>query len=142
MTERRFQVARRLVKNKPWDFFMMVEMGPDRLHHVFWQYYDPTHPLYVPGNKYETAFQDYYRFLDDRGRLAARAASRRRHHDRHVRSRRAADDGRPVLQRLADQEGYLAMSETLSEPMPIEKAPIDWAARSPGATVATTAGAS
>ena len=36
MTERRFQVARRLVKNKPWDYFMLVEMGPDRLHHVFW----------------------------------------------------------------------------------------------------------
>ena len=33
MTERRFQVARRLVTNKPWDYFMMVEMGPDRLHH-------------------------------------------------------------------------------------------------------------
>ena len=28
MTERRFKVARRLVKNKPWDYFMMVEMGP------------------------------------------------------------------------------------------------------------------
>ena len=27
MTERRFAVARRLVKNKPWDYFMMVEMG-------------------------------------------------------------------------------------------------------------------
>src|SRR2546427_5187889 len=64
MTERRFQVARRLVKTKPWDFFMMVEMGPDRLHHVFWKYVDPRHPLYVPGNRFETAFQDYYRFLD------------------------------------------------------------------------------
>src|SRR5438034_602303 len=64
MTERRFKVARRLVKNKPWDYFMLVEMGPDRLHHVFWHRFDPQHPKYEPGNPFETAFQDYYRFLD------------------------------------------------------------------------------
>ena len=65
MTERRFKVARRLVKDKPWDFFMMVEMGMDRLHHVFWHYFDPKHPLYKPGNPFEDAFQRYYRALDD-----------------------------------------------------------------------------
>ena len=64
MTERRFQVARRLIANKPWDFFMVCDIAPDRLHHVFWQYYDPRHPLYEPGNKYETVFQEYYRALD------------------------------------------------------------------------------
>ena len=65
MTERRFKVARRLVKDKPWDFFMLVEMGMDRLHHVFWHYFDPKHPLYKPGNPFEDAFQRYYRALDD-----------------------------------------------------------------------------
>ena len=105
MTERRFQVARRLVKNKPWDFFMMCEMAPDRLHHVFWQYYDPRHPLYVAGNKYETAFQDYYRFLDDEVGTLLGAPAGRRHHHGDERSRRAADDGRPLLQRLADAGG-------------------------------------
>ena len=64
MTERRFQVGRKLAAEKPWDFFMLCEIAPDRLHHVFWQHWDPRHPLYEPGNKYETAFQDYYRFLD------------------------------------------------------------------------------
>ena len=43
---------------------MLCDIAPDRLHHVFWQYYDPRHPLYEAGNKYETVFQDYYRFLD------------------------------------------------------------------------------
>ena len=43
---------------------MMVEMGLDRLHHVFWHYCDPNHPKYEPGNKYENAFRDYYRMLD------------------------------------------------------------------------------
>jgi predicted AlkP superfamily phosphohydrolase/phosphomutase len=65
MTERRFKVARRLLKEKPWDFFMMVEMGMDRLHHVFWHHFDPKHPLYEPGNPFEDAFHRYYRALDD-----------------------------------------------------------------------------
>ena len=65
MTERRFKVGRRLATDKPWDFFMLCEIAPDRLHHVFWQHWDPQHPLHEPGNRYETAFQDYYRFLDD-----------------------------------------------------------------------------
>src|SRR5262245_55380489 len=65
MTERRFQVGRKLVVEKPWDFFMLCEIAPDRLHHVFWQHWDPTHPLHEPGTKYETEFQDYYRFLDE-----------------------------------------------------------------------------
>jgi len=64
MTKRRFQVARRLMKTKPWDYFMMVEMGLDRLQHVFWQTWDPGHPKYVPGNPFESAFQDYFRYLD------------------------------------------------------------------------------
>ena len=65
MTERRFQVGRKLAADKPWDLFMLCEIAPDRLHHVFWQHWDPTHPLYEPGNKYESAFSEYYRFLDD-----------------------------------------------------------------------------
>jgi predicted AlkP superfamily phosphohydrolase/phosphomutase len=64
MTRRRFQLARHLRDTRRWDFFMMVEMGPDRLHHGFWRFYDPKHPDYKPGTKYEEAFRDYYRYLD------------------------------------------------------------------------------
>jgi predicted AlkP superfamily phosphohydrolase/phosphomutase len=64
MTRRRFQLARHLRDTRPWDFFMMVEMGPDRLHHGFWRYYDPKHPDYEPGTEYEAAFREYYRYLD------------------------------------------------------------------------------
>ena len=49
MTDRRFETADYLMKNKPWDFFMMVEMGPDRLHHGMWKYHDPNHvDVHVP----------------------------------------------------------------------------------------------
>src|SRR4051794_11490047 len=64
MTKRRFQLARHLRDTRDWDFFMMVEMGPDRLHHGFWRYYDPKHPDYEPGTRWEREFRDYYRYLD------------------------------------------------------------------------------
>ena len=64
MTAQRFQLARHLLTTKPWDLFVMVEMGPDRLHHAFWKYFDPLHPKYVPGNSYENAIRDYYVALD------------------------------------------------------------------------------
>jgi len=64
MVERRFQVARHLLTHKPWNFFMMVEIAPDRLHHGFWRYCNPDHRLYVPGNPYESAIPDFYKYLD------------------------------------------------------------------------------
>lgn len=65
MTRRRFALARYLVQHKPWDFFAMVEMGSDRIHHGFWRYFDPEHPLYEPGNPYEHAIRNYYILLDE-----------------------------------------------------------------------------
>lgn len=66
MTEKRFQVIEYLIKKKPWDFFMFVEMGPDRIHHAFWRYQDPDHHLYVPGTKFESVIKDYYKYLDEK----------------------------------------------------------------------------
>jgi predicted AlkP superfamily phosphohydrolase/phosphomutase len=126
MTERRFKLARRLVRNKPWDFFMMVEMGLDRLHHVFWHFCDPSHPKYEPGNEYESAFRDYYRLLD-----------------REVGSLLEALPGDAVRILMSDhgaramvggvcfndwllQEGYLTLSGSSAGLIPIDKAPIDW----------------
>jgi predicted AlkP superfamily phosphohydrolase/phosphomutase len=126
MTERRFRVARRLVRTKPWDYFMMVEMGPDRLHHVFWQHFDPHHPLYEPGNRFETAFQDYYRFLDKEiGELVdvlpndAVTIVMSDHGARRMLGGVCFNDW--LL-----QEGYLTLSEPISEITAIGDAPIDW----------------
>src|SRR5262249_57651149 len=47
-----------------WDFFMMVEMGTDRIHHAFWDNMDPAHRFYEPGNKFENAIHDYYTEVD------------------------------------------------------------------------------
>ena len=64
MTEKRFAVAKRLVTTKPWSLFMMVEMGVDRIHHGFWQFMDPEHHRYEPGNPFENAIRDYYIRVD------------------------------------------------------------------------------
>jgi adenylyl-sulfate kinase len=64
MMHGRFEVARRLLLTKPWDFFMMVETAPDRLHHCFWRYANPDHPGYDPDNPYEGALHDFYLALD------------------------------------------------------------------------------
>ncbi len=64
MTAKRFQLAKYMAKTKPWDFFMMVEMGTDRLHHGFWKYCDPQHPKHEPGNMLEKAMLKYYARLD------------------------------------------------------------------------------
>ena len=44
----RFDVAEYLMGKEPWDFFMMVEMGVDRLHHAFWRHADSSHPHHDP----------------------------------------------------------------------------------------------
>jgi len=64
MAGKRFRLARHFIRSKEWDFFMMVEMGPDRIHHAFWKYFDPTHPGHVPGSPYQNAILDYYKYLD------------------------------------------------------------------------------
>ncbi|MFH1742807.1 MAG: alkaline phosphatase family protein [bacterium] len=64
MTERRFKTFRHLIQNDSFDFAMMVEMGPDRIHHGFWRYHDKEHRLYEPGNPYANAIHDYYVELD------------------------------------------------------------------------------
>ncbi|MGE0479787.1 MAG: alkaline phosphatase family protein [Phycisphaerae bacterium] len=64
MTAKRFKLCRHLLQTRPWDLFWMVEMGTDRIHHGFWQYLDPQHHRYQPGNEFESAIHDYYVYLD------------------------------------------------------------------------------
>lgn len=126
MTERRFAVARSLVRSKPWDYFHMVEMGTDRLHHMFWQHFDPSHPKYEAGNRYETAFQDYYRFLDRQVGLLMEALP-----DDAVTIVMSDHGARPMqggvnFNEWLRREGYLVFDQEVSTPTPIAKAPIDW----------------
>lgn len=64
MTGKRFKVLNYLIREKAWDFFMVVEMGVDRIHHGFWKFHDPQHRQFEPGNKFEFAIKEYYQYLD------------------------------------------------------------------------------
>lgn len=64
MTERHCRLVKHLLASKPWDLFMWVEIGVDRIHHGFWKYCDPRHPMFEPGNPYEHVIHDYYVYLD------------------------------------------------------------------------------
>jgi predicted AlkP superfamily phosphohydrolase/phosphomutase len=64
MTNARFKVVDALLVKEQWDFFIVMEIGVDRMHHGFWSYHDPQHFRYQAGNPYERAIHDYYVHLD------------------------------------------------------------------------------
>lgn len=64
--ERRFELARHFLTHEPWNFFMLVEIATDRLHHSFWRYWARDHRLYTCGNPYEEVIPEFYRFVDDK----------------------------------------------------------------------------
>jgi len=126
MTRKRFTVARDFIVNKPWDFFMMVEIAPDRIHHGFWKYHDPSHPKYQPGSKYENAIFDYYRYVDSEvGQLLSLI-------DDHTIVLVVSDhgtkkmDGGICLNEWLIREGYLTLKEVPTGVIPFSKAKIDW----------------
>lgn len=55
-----------LMAREPWDFFMVVYRDTDELSHGFWHHMDESHPEHDPtmAEKYGSAIQDYYRYLD------------------------------------------------------------------------------
>ncbi len=64
MTRKHFEVARHFLRTKEWDYFQLVEIGLDRMHHGFWKHHDPNHVLHDPSTPYRDVVRDYYRTLD------------------------------------------------------------------------------
>ncbi len=126
MTERRFALARHLRDTRPWDFFMLVEMGPDRLHHALWRFYDPNHPDYVPGTPLEAAFRDYYRYLDSEvGSLIEGLGDDTAVMVVSDHGAQAMYGGIQINEWLM-REGYLTLVDPPSEQTPIGRCTIDW----------------
>jgi predicted AlkP superfamily phosphohydrolase/phosphomutase len=65
MSRKQWQVVRWLLKEHEWDYFHFVDIGLDRMHHGFWNYFDPTHVQFKPGNPYQDAIPEYYLWLDE-----------------------------------------------------------------------------
>lgn len=122
----RFDYAEYLARTKPWSFFMMVEIGLDRLHHAFWQFADPEHPGYSSGSPFSGAIRDYYRAVDDRiGRLLKAVGE-----DIAVlvvsdHGARALEGGFAINQWLIER-GYLALKEPPDSPKALTPTMVDW----------------
>ncbi len=65
MNRKQWQVVRWLLKEQEWDYFHFVDIGLDRMHHGFWNFYDPKHVQFEPGNPYQNAIPEYYSLLDE-----------------------------------------------------------------------------
>jgi predicted AlkP superfamily phosphohydrolase/phosphomutase len=130
MTEQRFSVCRHLLDTRPWEFFMMVEIGLDRMHHAFWRFFDERHPRHEPDHRYREVIRSYYGYLDDEiGELLERF-------DEQDTVIVVSDHGaRPMLgaicvnQWLLD-EGYLVLEQPLQgpleSPLAFTQAAVDW----------------
>lgn len=137
MTRKRFMVLNHLIREKPWDLFMFVEMGVDRIHHGFWRFHDPDHRLHEPSNPYEHAIYDYYLAID-RGIGELLKAI-----DEETLILVVSDhgakrmDGGFCLNQWLMQEGYLRLEAgtTGNEIRPLDETQVDW-----GNTIAWGAG--
>lgn len=126
MTGKRFRVAKHLLSTKPWDFFMMVEIGPDRMHHGFWKYFDTGHRKHEPGSAYAHAVLDYYKYLDrELGELLALTGDNTVTFIVSDHGAQAMEGGVCINEWLM-QEGYLTLLEKPPGIVSLAKAKIDW----------------
>jgi predicted AlkP superfamily phosphohydrolase/phosphomutase len=126
MTEKRFTLARHFLRNKPWDFFMMVEMGTDRIHHALWKFTDPTHSKFEPGNPYEYSIRDYYEYVDKRiGELLQDVPQDALVFVVSDHGAKTMDGGICINEWLIKQ-GYLVLKEYPKKPTRFADVAVDW----------------
>ncbi len=128
MTRRRFCLARAWLKERDWQLFMMVEMGPDRMQHAFWRYFARDHWAYANSHPDADVLGNYYATLDaEIGTLLALLTD-----DDVVlvvsdHGARTMHGGIALNQWLA-QEGYLQLRSAPREPTPFDPSLVDWQA--------------
>jgi len=126
MTKRRFHLMRHLLRSREWDFAMLHEIGPDRMHHCFWQFHDHAHPHHDPGSPFRNAIARYYRQLD--AELAALLADI----GSDVAVLVASDHGACAMQGgvavndVLRQAGLLVLHREPTEVEPLDPAAVDW----------------
>jgi predicted AlkP superfamily phosphohydrolase/phosphomutase len=126
MTERRFRVAKHLMTTQPWEFFMVVEIGLDRMHHGFWKFFDERHRKYQPDSKYKDVVKDYYLYLDRQvGELLSLVGKDTAVMVVSDHGAKGMEGGICINEWLMEK-GYLALEGKPTEMVPLSKARIDW----------------
>ncbi len=126
MTERRFRLMEHLLETRPWDFAMLCEIAPDRLHHCFWSDHDPSHVRHQADSPYRNAIREYYRWVDEAlGRLVELAGPDTGLLVVSDHGAKAMDGG-VCINEVLRQEGWLVLREEPSEPGPLRPQQVDW----------------
>lgn len=66
MARQHFDVAEHVLADHDPDLLFMVEIGTDRLNHLFWPLLDPSDPRYFEDAGLTRRLRDYYGYLDAR----------------------------------------------------------------------------
>jgi predicted AlkP superfamily phosphohydrolase/phosphomutase len=127
MTRKHFLAARHLWAKEPWDLFAIHEIGPDRIHHAFWKFFDRDHPRFEENPAMRRVAEEYYQMLDEEiGKLLDLVPP-------DVRVIFVSDHGSQAMagcfciNEWLIQKGYLTLKGPVPAPgTPIEKVAIDW----------------
>jgi predicted AlkP superfamily phosphohydrolase/phosphomutase len=126
MSEKQWKVVHWLLKEQEWDYFHFVDIGLDRMHHGFWNYFDEKHVQFEPGNPYQDAIPEYYLWLDEQIGKALELLD----NDTLVlvvsdHGAQRLDGGIAVNEWLI-REGLLVLHEYPKELTPFDKLSVDW----------------
>lgn len=127
MNRKQWKVVRWLMTEHEWDYFHFVDIGLDRMHHGFWNFFDKKHKRYEPGNSYESLIPEYYELLDEQIGSVLKLLD----HDTVVlvvsdHGAQRLDGGFAVNEWLV-KEGLLALDEFPKEVTPFNKLKVNWA---------------
>ena len=126
MDRQRFELGKYFMKDKKCDFVFIVVMGTDRIHHLFYRYFDEGHKRYTYHDKYKDVLKDHYKFCDENmgeifnlvdqntSIIVVSAHSVQRL------------DGRLNLNEWLIQEGYMKLKSRPKQLTPLMEADIDW----------------
>jgi predicted AlkP superfamily phosphohydrolase/phosphomutase len=126
MSEKQWKVVRWLVKEQEWDYFHFVDIGLDRMHHGFWNFFDKQHFQYEPNSPFESAIPEYYRWIDEQ--IGSVLPLLPKDTVVLVVSDHGAQrlDGGFAVNEWLIREGLLVLAEPVQEVTPFSKLKIDW----------------
>lgn len=128
ITSQHFAILRHLIATRGPEFAMIVDIGPDRVHHALLSAVDPTHPRFDAGHPLADAVRDYYRLLDRELGLTLELAGSETLvlvvSDHGVRPLRGA----VCVNEWLLERGYLALRSRPVAPTPLHRLDVDWGA--------------
>jgi len=126
MSRKQWKLVHWLLQEEEWDYLHFVDIGLDRMHHGFWNFFDEKHVRFEPGNPYRNAIPEYYLWLDEQIGKALELLDG----DTLVlvvsdHGAQRLDGGIAVNEWLV-REGLLVLNQYPAGPTPLDKLNVDW----------------